>query len=200
MRRILDSIFKHDFRPNGFLTGKLLVTMPFSNDLRFTNSVIYLCGHDNYGAIGLVINKGLSSLSFGDLLNQLNIPYVIPNPKVEMHAGGPVDVTRGFVLHSLDYLSDSTVRVGEATCITATLDILRALASGRGPSNFLLSLGYVGWGSGQLEQEIQDNHWMIIESSDNLIFDTPIDLKWKSAMASIGIKDISALSMESGRA
>lgn len=199
MKRVLDSGKRNFFNPNGYLVGKILVATPFMEDNRFERSVIYLCGHDEHGAIGLIINKPLNSLSFFDLLSQLEIPTSLVNKKVQMHSGGPVEVSRGFVLHSGEYQSDSTVKVGEEFYITATLDILRSLASSSGPEKFLLALGYTGWGSGQLEMELQDNLWMVIDSTHELIFNSNLDLKWKLSMATLGI-DHNFLNMEAGRA
>ena len=161
--------------------------------------MIYVCGHDEYGAIGLVINKPLNSLGFNDLLMQLDINVYQGSRTVQMQAGGPVEVSRGFVLHSTDYHSDSTVRVGENFCITATLDILRILAQGQGPRKFLLALGYTGWGSNQLEQEIHDNLWMVVEPSEEIVFNAALDFRWRASMASLGVDPLT-LSLDSGHA
>jgi putative transcriptional regulator len=199
VRRVLDSLTKKNFNPKGYLVGKLLVATPFTEDNRFEHSVIYLCGHDEYGAIGLIINKPLNSLNFLDLLSQLDIPNSALTKRVPMYSGGPVEVSRGFVLHSKEYQSDSTVRVGENFYITATLDILRSLSHGHGPDNFLLALGYVGWGAGQLELELHENFWMVVDSTHELVFNTALDLKWKASMAVLGVNP-AVLNMEAGRA
>ncbi len=199
MRRVLDSVSRRDFQQNDYLTGKLLVAMPYMADSRFDHAVIYVCGHDEYGAIGLVINKSLNSLTFTDLLMQLDINPLASARSVQMQAGGPVEVSRGFVLHTTDYHSDSTVRVGENFCITATLDVLRTLAGGQGPRKFLLALGYTGWGSNQLEQEIQDNYWMVVEPSEEIVFNSALDFRWRASMASLGVDPLT-LSLDSGRA
>ena len=200
MRRVLDSLSKKSFNPKGYLVGKILVATPFMEDARFEHSVIYLCGHDQYGAIGLTINKPLNSLTFQDLLAQLEIhTSMLTTKRVPMYAGGSVEVSRGFVLHSKEYQSDSTVMVGESFYITATLDILRALAHGNGPKNFLLTLGYSGWGAGQLELELQENLWMVVDPTYELVFNTSLDLKWKASMALLGVNP-NVLNMEAGRA
>lgn len=199
MRRVLDQFHKREFSQNNFLTGKLLIAMPFIDDNRFDHAVIYMCGHDEQGAIGLVINKPLNSLTFPDLLSQLDIMPSSTARSVQMLTGGPVEVSRGFVLHSLDYQSDSTVRVGEHYSITATLDILRTLAMGNGPNKFILTLGYAGWRANQLEQEIQDNLWMIADPTDEIIFNSPIEFRWRASMLSLGV-DPSTLSLDFGRA
>ncbi len=199
MKRVLDLIYNKEFTPNNYLTGKLLVAMPFMGDNKFDHSVIYVCGHDEYGAIGLVINKALHSLTFSDLLTQLDIVPLSSSRSVQILAGGPVEVSRGFVLHSNDYKSESTVRVGEYYSITATLDILRTLAIGHGPSKFILTLGYSGWRANQLEQEIQDNLWMIVDPTDEIVFNSPLEFRWRTSMTSLGVDPLT-LSIESGRA
>ena len=184
----------------GYLTGKLLVATPFLFDSRFFHSVIYICGHDANGAIGLVINRLLPSISFEELLRQIDVlefPQSIPD--VSIYYGGPIEMGRGFVLHTNDYQSNSTVPIDDSISITATLDIIKAIAQGNGPDKSLLALGYTGWISGQLEQEIMDNSWLSIDPSTSLIFDMPIDEKWRGSMASIGV-DPAILSMESGHA
>ncbi len=184
----------------GYLTGKLLVATPFLFDSRFFHSVIYVCGHDTSGAIGLVVNRLLPSISFEELLRQIDILDFQKNiTNVPIYYGGPIEMGRGFVLHTNDYQSNSTVPIDDSFSVTATLDIIKAIAQGSGPTKFLLTLGYTGWVSGQLEQEIMDNSWLSIDPSTSLIFDMPIDDKWRGSMASIGV-DPAILSMESGHA
>lgn len=186
-------------KQSGYLAGKLLVSMPFMADARFTQTVIYLCGHDSKGAIGLITNKPLNSLNFQELLRQLEIAPNYLSKKVAMHYGGPVEVSRGFVLHSADYVSDSTVMVNEIFAVTSTLDVLRNLAQGYGPKNYLVTLGYVGWAEGQLEQELHDNVWMVVEATEELVFNFHIEVKWRAALAQIGV-DPAVLSLDSGHA
>lgn len=188
----------HNHR-KGYLTGKLLTSTPFHRDNKFSNVVIYLCGHDEFGAIGLVINQPLQSLSFHELLSQLSIPIESYTPEVPMFAGGPMEVSRGFVLHSKDFKRESTVEVDKDFSITATLDILRAIAADEGPKDFILSLGYASWVAGQLEQEIQENFWMVTDAETRLIYDTPIDMRWKASLAMLGIEPTS-LSLQCGSA
>lgn len=183
----------------GYLSGKVLVSMPFVCDSRFAQKVIYICGHDDKGAIGLIINKTLDNFSFQDLLQQLDLAQNYSGKKVNMYYGGPVEVNRGFVLHSNDYFSESTIMVDENFFITSTLDILRNLAQGKGPQKHLLALGYVGWSEGQLEQEIQDNIWIISQPTDEVLFNCSTELKWKSSFLQIGI-DPNLISLDSGRA
>lgn len=182
-----------------FLDGKLLLAMPNMTDPRFDRSVIYLCSHDESGAMGLVINQSFDSLSFPGLLEQLEIDSNNDVDDVLVHNGGPVEPGRGFVLHSADYVQDSTLIVSEKLALTATVDILTAIAHGRGPLHTLVALGYAGWGGGQLENEIHANAWLTAEADDEIIFNTDLEQKWPRAMAMLGV-NISMLSMEAGHA
>lgn len=172
----------------GFLTGKLLIAMPFHEDPRFYQSVIYVCGHDDTGAMGIMVNKPLLTVEFVDLLEQLGIEHTRKLvPDIPIYYGGPVEIGRGFVLHSPDYLSESSVIIEGNFVLTATLDILRALSHNHGPINNVVALGYVGWGAGQLEEEIQNNGWLIVDAAPDLIFNQDYDGLWRTAMQSIGI-------------
>ena len=181
------------------LTGKLLIAMPFLPDPRFSHAVIYVCGHDSQGAMGLIVNKGLPAVTFEELLAQMEVDISVVKNQVPIHYGGPVEVGRGFVLHSSDYVSESTVLIENGFAMTATLDILRAMAINEGPRETLLALGYVGWSSGQLEHEIQENGWLTIDASSELIFGIDLDNKWRQALATLGI-DPAGLSFEVGHA
>lgn len=180
-----------------FFENKLLLAMPAMMDPRFERSVIYLCSHDESGAMGLVVNRPLEQLSFESLLEQLSISTDVEVPNLAVHAGGPVEPGRGFVLHSADFVQDSTLIVSQTLALTATVDILKALAEGKGPLHHLLALGYAGWGPGQLEREVQENAWMIAEPDDEILFNTELDLKWPRAMAMLGI-DVAMLSSDAG--
>lgn len=180
-----------------YFENKLLLAMPAMTDPRFERSVIYICSHDEAGAMGLVINYALDQLSFESLLEQLEIEISADVPDVTVHAGGPVEPGRGFVLHSADYVQDSTLIVSQTLALTATVDVLKAIAEGHGPLHHLLALGYAGWGAGQLEREIQDNGWMIAEADDEIIFNTDLELKWPRAMAMLGV-DVAMLSSDAG--
>ncbi|MBX9804613.1 MAG: YqgE/AlgH family protein [Alphaproteobacteria bacterium] len=173
--------------------------MPFLPDPRFTHAVIYICGHDAQGAMGLIVNKGLPAITFEELLTQMEVDISTIATQVPIHYGGPVEVGRGFVLHSSDYVSESTVLIENGFAMTATLDILRAIALNEGPRETLLALGYVGWGAGQLEHEIQENGWLTIDASPELIFGSDLDGKWRQALATLGI-DPAGLSFEIGHA
>jgi putative transcriptional regulator len=183
-----------------YLDGKILLAMPNMADTRFDRSVIYVCSHDESGAMGIVINNSFDNLTFSDLLDQLDIEIEGSEvPDLVMHSGGPVEPGRGFVLHSADYVQESTLVVSERLALTATVDILRAIAHGVGPHHHILALGYAGWGAGQLEKEIQENSWLTAEADDEIIFNTDLEQKWPRTMAMLGI-NISMLSSESGHA
>jgi len=175
----------------GFITGQLLVAMPSMRDPRFTRTVIYMCAHTSDGAMGLVINRLVGSLSFPDLLQQLGIPTSPASEHIRIRNGGPVETGRGFVLHSADYFkAESTLPIDESVCLTATIDILRDIAKGTGPDKALLALGYAGWAPGQLENEIQNNGWLNCPADPEIIFDPEVDRKYTRALGKIGIDPI----------
>lgn len=186
-------------KDHSYLEGQLLLAMPNMTDPRFERAVIYVCSHTSEGAMGLVINEPMPTINFEELLEQLEIDVVDPISDIQVHRGGPVESGRGFVLHSADYVQDSTMVVSESLALTATVDILRAIAQGQGPMNHLLALGYAGWGEGQIEIEIQENAWLTANADEEVIFHTELEDKWPRAMAMIGV-DISMLSMEAGHA
>jgi putative transcriptional regulator len=182
------------------LAGQLLVAMPQMLDERFARSVVYICLHsDEAGAMGLVVNKLLGSLTLGELFAQLEIASNGPATARPVHFGGPVDAGRGFVLHTTDYNEDATLVVNGNIALTATLDILRAIAQGRGPRECLFALGYAGWGPGQLDAEIQANGWLSVAADDAIVFDLDHDRKWRRALGKLGI-DLSMLSTDAGHA
>ena len=191
----------------GYLDGQLLIAMPVMSDPRFARSVIYLCAHSEDGAMGLIINQRASHISFPDLLERLGIETAEnedgvsdDSGTVSVHVGGPVETGRGFVLHSADYfVDDSTLPIEDGVCLTATIDILKAIASGSGPNRAILALGYAGWSPGQLESEIQANGWLNCPADPDLIFDTNLESKYTRALAKIGI-DPSHLVSDAGHA
>ena len=184
---------------NVYLSGQLLIAMPGMTDPRFEKSVIYVCAHNSDGAMGLVVNRAIDSLTFPELLQQLEIDPAAGNDSVRVLFGGPVEQARGFVLHSPDYLQDASLVVDENVALTATIDILRAIAEGKGPANCLLALGYAGWGAGQLDSEIKSNGWLSVDADVDLVFGCDLDEKWERAMAKIGI-DPCMLSDDAGHA
>jgi putative transcriptional regulator len=186
-------------REEGYLTGRLLIAMPGMRDSRFARSVVYLCAHNAEGAMGLVVNKLLDSVSFEELLQQLGIENRRAGEPISIHFGGPVEAGRGFVLHSADYRQDSTLEVDGRIALTATLDVLRDIAQGGGPRQHLFALGYAGWGPGQLDQELQDNGWLVADADERLVFDADQAAKWEGAIARLGI-DPARLTFDAGHA
>lgn len=190
-----------------YLDGQILIAMPGMDDRRFARSLIYVCAHSSEGAMGIILNQLAPQLSFGELLVQLD---VIPSDeqirlpalakRMRVHHGGPVETGRGFVLHSADYfIENATLTIDDGVSLTTTLEILKAIAEGRGPSDAMLALGYAGWHPGQLESEIQANGWLHCDADPSLIFDTDLETKYDRAMRKIGI-DIGMLSREAGHA
>jgi putative transcriptional regulator len=182
-----------------YLTGSMLIAMPGIGDSRFDRSLIYVCAHTPEGAMGLIVNKLADNLTFPDLLEQLEIDKTPAGEDIRVHVGGPVEAGRGFVLHSSDYLRESSMQVDQGVALTATLDILRDIATGTGPDRSLLALGYAGWSAGQLDDEIQANGWLTVEADEDLIFGSHLEDKWEKAMHKIGL-DLSKLSSHSGHA
>ena len=193
--------------PSTSLEGHFLIAMPALREGPFARSVVYMCAHRDDGAMGIVINQRAEEIDFSRLLVQLDIvpeAQAIRLPPraeaVRVLRGGPVETGRGFVLHSSDYgANDSTVKIAEQVCLTATLDILRAIAEGNGPSQAVLALGYAGWASGQLESEILANGWLTCPADTGLIFDPDFDRKYDRALAILGV-DEGTLSSDAGHA
>ena len=185
------------------LSGKLLIAMPGLGDPRFAHSVILVCAHSDDGSMGLIVNKPAPDLSFGGLLDQLKIPRGDMGRDIRVHLGGPVERGRGFVLHSADWRKNrgdaATMVVPGGFEMTATLDVLEALARGRGPASALLALGYAGWGPGQLEAEILRNDWLTCDADAGLVFAADDGAKWAGALRGMGIDPVS-LSAQAGRA
>jgi putative transcriptional regulator len=191
----------------GYLDGRLLIAMPVMGDPRFERSVIYLCAHSSEGAMGIIVNRPAGSIDFPELLVQLDIIKKVDQIKLPENAesmkvlrGGPVETGRGFVLHSSDfYIEKATLRIDQGICLTATVDILKAIASGAGPKHAILALGYAGWGAGQLENEIQHNGWLHCDADPDLVFGDDVDEKYLRALHKIGI-DPGMLSADAGHA
>jgi len=179
---------KPTLTPGGYLTGQLLVAMPQMRDARFARTVIYVCTHSADGAMGLVVNRLVGATRFPELLSQLGIVATPNSEDIRIHFGGPVESERGFVLHSADYTNDGSVMVNEGMALTATLDILKAIADGHGPRLSLLALGYAGWGAGQLDSEIHANGWLTVPADEALVFDADLESKWQRAVDKIGVE------------
>lgn len=194
-------------RAEGYLDGRLLVAMPTMADSRFERSVVYVCAHSAEGAMGIVVNQPKPDISFADLLRQLEIiedsdEIRLPSQVggMPVYVGGPVETARGFVLHSADwFVESSTLPIDDGICLTATLDILRAIAGGNGPTSALLALGYAGWGPDQLESEIQANGWLHCDATMDIVFGANDEEKYDRAMRAIGI-DAARLTTDSGHA
>ncbi|RNF36045.1 YqgE/AlgH family protein [Paracoccus methylarcula] len=184
------------------LTGKVLIAMPGMSDPRFQRSVVLICAHSDDGAMGLVLNRPLPEIDFGDLLEQLEIEADNGARLIEVRFGGPVEPGRGFVLHNVpEHGSDpeGRLRIGQDLAMTTTRDILEDLAHGGGPESAVLVLGYAGWGPGQLEDEMLQNGWLVGDSAEELVFGGDHDVKWQTALRAQGI-DPSLLSAAAGRA
>ena len=195
----LSDIMGPENAENNYLSGQMLIAMPGMTDPRFEKAVIYICAHNEDGAMGLVVNRLIESMTFPEMLKQLDIEPSEPEDVTRVLRGGPVDQARGFVLHSPDYLQDASMVVDDDVALTATTDILRAIADGAGPRNRLLALGYAGWGPGQLDSEILHNGWLNVSADDDLVFGEDLDAKWERAMAKIGIDPL-LLSDDAGHA
>jgi putative transcriptional regulator len=175
------------YADTSWLTGQLLIAMPTMPDPRFARAVIYICSHGPNGAMGLVVNRLYGEVNFRGLLQQLNVKPLAETPDLPVHYGGPVESGRGFVLHSTDYLREGTMRIDDHVALSATIEILQALAAGAGPERALMTLGYTGWGAGQLDAEMQANGWLTAAADDAILFDREIETKWERALAKIGI-------------
>jgi putative transcriptional regulator len=189
-------------RSSGYLAGQLLIAMPQMRDPRFQRSVIYMCVHNESCAMGLVVNRLVGSLTFPDLLQQLNIDAENLKQTIRIHFGGPVESGRGFVLHSDDFKDSGTTVVPGGLALTATIDILKAIAAGSVPRRSLLALGYAGWGPSQLDNEVQANAWLSAPADESIVFDGELDSKWERALGKIGIgpQMLMGLSGEAGHA
>lgn len=188
------------------LCGKFLIAMPGMGDQRFEKSVIYLCAHSDEGAMGFIFNQLLESPQMTDFFQQLEIITeseidLVPQDIKErpLFVGGPVEPGRGFVLHTPEFDSESTLHVDGNVRLTATLDILRAIAVGKGPSRSIIALGYSGWAAGQLEDEIASNGWLTVDADEGVIFETQIDKRYDESLALLGINSTS-LSSDIGHA
>jgi putative transcriptional regulator len=191
----------------GYLDGQMLIAMPSMRDERFSRSLIYVCAHSSEGAMGIIVNQLAVNVTFPDLLVQLEVipaADLIQLPQragaVKVLKGGPVETGRGFVLHTADFfIENSTLPIDEGICLTATLDILKAIARGDGPVSAVLALGYAGWAPGQLENEIQENGWLHCSADSELIFGNDNEAKYSKALRKLGV-NLGMLSSEAGHA
>lgn len=192
-------------RERGFLDGQFLIAMPGMDDGNFSRAVVYICAHSPDGSMGFIINRP-QSISFVDVLLHLKMlnqheAIMLPEPTREFPilSGGPVETGRGFVLHSDDYVGESSIPVSDDISLTATLDVIRAISEGRGPAKATMMLGYAGWGAGQLENEIASNGWLNCPASEEMIFDRRLGGKYEQALASMGVS-AAMLSADAGHA
>lgn len=183
----------------GYLTGQLLIAMPQLQDTRFERSVIYLCVHNEDGAMGLVVNHLSEDLTFPELLEQVGVELKPETVSMPIHIGGPVETGMGFVLHTNDYEQANTIKVNDFISLTHTVEILKDIADGQGPRQAMLALGYAGWGAGQLDDEFQENSWLSVPADEALIFEGSQRDKWQRSIAKLGV-DVSLLSGEAGHA
>ncbi|MEO1239772.1 MAG: YqgE/AlgH family protein [Pseudomonadota bacterium] len=182
------------------LTGKFLIAMPGMGDRRFEHGLVYLCSHSADGAMGLIVNKPAEDVSTDDVLEKLGIEASTSRPIGPVYFGGPVETGRGFVLHSVDYdAGEGTLHVDDDIAMTATIGVLNDIARGEGPKNSLLALGYAGWAPGQLESELVQNGWLIVDATSDIIFQADSTTKWTAALGLLGV-DALTLSAEGGRA
>ena len=177
-----------------YLTGRILVAMPGMQDPRFHKAVIYMCAHDDKGAMGLVINNSVPGIELGSLMKQLQIEPAGTMGSIRagqpVMCGGPVEGARGFILHSPEYAQSDTIRIDPSFSVTGTIDALRAIAAGTGPNDMLFVLGYAGWTAGQLEKEIQENVWLVTNADHDLVFSSSAEDKWIHAIRRLGIDPV----------
>lgn len=184
---------------DGYYQGQLLIATPSLQGSCFTRSVLFMCNHDEEGAMGLIINHALSGVDANKILSQFDITVAPEDKTLPVHFGGPVDMVRGFVLHTPDYHSDETLPIDNFISLTSNISILKNIAAGEGPEKSILALGYAGWSPGQLEGEVERNSWFTVPASETLVFDIPNEFKWETAAESVGV-DLLKFSGQAGHA
>lgn len=180
------------------LTNHFLIAMPNMEDGNFSQSVTYICEHNDDGALGLTINRP-SVISFNEIFSQLQLETPLPTQQQAIYNGGPVQIDRGFILHSPIANWDSSLQVTDHIAVTTSKDIMHAIANNEGPEKIIIALGYAGWGAGQLEHEMSENTWLSCPATEEILFNTPTDKKWKAAALLLGI-DLAFLSNQTGHA
>lgn len=186
-------------RNDGFLQGKFLIALPGMPDARFERTVILMCAHSDDGAMGIIINKAITGMPFGQLMDKLGIAVTAKRTDTPVLFGGPVETQQGLILHSSEYAAPNSTQVIADVSLTGTIDVLRAIAEGRGPQKAVFALGYAGWESGQIESELHGNGWVHCDADTAILFDMPLQARWSAALGKLGI-NISGLSAEAGRA
>lgn len=195
--------FKDFFSPKDdspYLKGKLLISMPQMHDPRFERAVIFVCAHDQNGAMGIMINQKKTTVSVQELCGQMDFDWKEGDTEFAVYNGGPVDTSRGFILHSTDFNMLETVAVDQRFAVTGTIDALRLIIKGDAiPRHMLFALGYTGWSEGQLEEELANNAWLVTKANQDLVFKTPVIKIWDEAIRSLGVEP-AMLSGDAGRA
>ncbi|GJL82280.1 MAG: UPF0301 protein [marine bacterium B5-7] len=181
------------------LANHLLIAMPSMRDPNFERTVTLLCQHDENGSLGLVINRRIDEFSLADVLEHLDLKPETAEAANPVFSGGPVHPELGMVLHNDQHQWESTMRISESLGLTTSLDIMQAISRGEGPARSMMVLGYAGWGSGQLEHELQENAWLCAPVNSQIVFDTPVDERWSAAAALLGV-DLMTLSTDAGHA
>ena len=188
------------------LVGRFLVAAPYMPDERFHKSVVFMCKHDGEGALGIIVNNKVEDLPLGQVYKQLGIELPPAAPEIAVLFGGPVETSRGLVLHSADYKRDETLMIDGGMALTASLEILKDMAGGSGPKRAWLALGHAGWAPGQLDREMQDNSWLVVDGDFELVFDEDLNGKWQRVLDRLGGKaatgrfDPASFSHQAGRA
>lgn len=175
---------------SNFLSGHCLIATPAMEDARFERALVFICAHSKEGAMGIMVNRKIEQVTFSDLLEQLEL---FPSKDIlinDVLYGGPVETVRGFVVHSSDYRQSGTLIVNDHIALTATVDILKELANGKGPKQALIALGYAGWAPEQLENELKQNTWLSLPADHELLFNTPLEKRWETAYSKIGINPL----------
>lgn len=185
---------------DSFLTGKCLIASPSMEDERFKNAIIYICSHNIRGAIGFVINKKIPEFSLQDLSQHMHLNNIVGLEDGFVYSGGPMEKIKGFVLHSPDYISENTVPINDGMAVSSSISVIEDIMLGVGPRRSIVVLGYSSWDEKQLEKEIMSNSWLVVDPSDELIFDTKVEEKWNKAIEKLGIEDLSRLSSQVGHA
>jgi putative transcriptional regulator len=189
------------------LVGRFLVAAPSMPDEKFQKSVVFICKHDDDGALGIIVNNKVDDLPLGQVYKQLGIEVAKKTAETPVLFGGPVETSRGLVLHSADYKREETLLIEGGMALTASLEILKDMAGGDGPKQAWLALGHSGWAPGQLDREMQDNAWLVVEADAALVFDADFDAKWQRALDRLSGKggpggkfDLASFSHQAGRA
>jgi putative transcriptional regulator len=198
MNHDLDFLTQVEELTPGSLRDHFLIAMPGMSDPSFSHTVTYICEHSDKGAMGVVINSA-TAMQLKEIFAQMQLEDNASHGEKIIMAGGPVQPERGFVLHSSDTQWQTTLKVSDEISLTVSRDIIAAMADGNAPQDFLISLGYAGWGEGQLEAEIAANSWLTVPADKNIIFHTPVDKRWTQAARSLGI-DLQLMSGSAGHA